>query len=238
MARAGVTREQIFETAEALVREGRSPTVVAVRTRLGGGSPNTIAPLLAEWRALNDRRQAGGVPPAPEPVEAVLRQVWGVAWKAAQDQLETERAALGKLREEMAKERAEMLAEIARLDGELEAVRDTVRQARELLETERQAHEQTRSDGRKAQAVADERVAALGAELRGEREARAAADQALTALRVEAATLAERAAHVEKLRQVLRSLQESKGRAGRQQATPPDQAWPLGKGGAGSGACC
>jgi DNA repair exonuclease SbcCD ATPase subunit len=229
MARAGVTREQIFETAEALVRAGQSPTVVAVRTRLGGGSPNTIAPLLAEWRALNDSRQAAGLPAVPEPVEAVLRQVWGVAWKEAQGQLETERAALGKLREEMAKERAEMLAEIARLDGELEAARETVREGREALEAERQAHEQTRSDGRKAQAVADERdnrIAALEAELRGEREARAAADQALTALRVEAATLAERAAHVEELRQVLRSLQGGKGRAGEAGSKPRRQSKP------------
>jgi predicted RNase H-like nuclease (RuvC/YqgF family) len=221
MARAGVTREQIFETAEALVREGQSPTVVAVRTRLGGGSPNTIAPLLSEWRALNDSRQAAGLPSVPEPVEAVLRQVWGVAWKEAQGQLETERAALGKLREEIAKERTEMLAEIGRLDGALEAARETVREGREALEAERQAHEQTRSDGRKAQAVADERdkrIAALETELRGEREARAVSDQALTALRVEAATLAERAAHVEELRQVLRSLQEGKG--GRRASKP------------------
>jgi hypothetical protein len=50
MAQAGVTREQVFETADALVREGQNPTVVAVRTRLGGGSPNTITPLLGEWK--------------------------------------------------------------------------------------------------------------------------------------------------------------------------------------------
>jgi hypothetical protein len=34
---------------------------------------------------------------------------------------------------------------------------------------------------------------------------------AVTALRIEAATLAERAAHVDELRQVLRNLQEGKG---------------------------
>jgi DNA-binding IclR family transcriptional regulator len=36
---ADVTRERIFETAEALVREGQSLTIVAVCTRRGGGSP-------------------------------------------------------------------------------------------------------------------------------------------------------------------------------------------------------
>jgi Plasmid replication region DNA-binding N-term len=42
MPRAGITREQVFETADGLVREGQNPTVVSVRARLGGGSPNTI----------------------------------------------------------------------------------------------------------------------------------------------------------------------------------------------------
>ena len=73
MARSGVTREQVFETADALVREGQNPTVVAVRTRLGGGSPNTITPLLAEWKALNETKQAEAMPAVPEPVEAVMR---------------------------------------------------------------------------------------------------------------------------------------------------------------------
>ncbi len=114
MARTGVTREQVFETADALVREGQNPTVVAVRTRLGGGSPNTITPLLAEWKTLNETKQAAAMPAVPEPVEAVMRQVWGAAWQQAQGQLEGEREALGTARKEIAKERAEMLAEIGR----------------------------------------------------------------------------------------------------------------------------
>jgi chromosome segregation ATPase len=135
------------------------------------------------------------------------------------------------VREEIAKERAEMLSEIGRLDGELEAARETVQQGRAAVEAERQAHEQTRSDARRAQAVADERdkrIAALETELRGEREARAPADQALTAPRVEAATLAERAAHVDELRQVLRSLQGSKGREGEAARKPRRQTKPEG----------
>jgi len=207
MARSGVTREQVFQTADALVREGQNPTVVAVRTRLGGGSPNTIAPFLAEWKALHEGKQAAGIPPAPEPVEAVLRQVWGTAWQEAQAQLEGEREALAGARKEIEKERAEMLSEIARLDGELEAVRETARQSAEALEAERRAHEQARADGREAKALADERekrIAALETELQKEREA-------VTDLRVEAAALTERAAHMDELRALVRSLQEQKG---------------------------
>ena len=154
MARSGVTREQVFETADALVREGQNPTVVAVRTRLGGGSPNTITPLLAEWKALNETKQAASMPAVPEPVEAVMRQVWGAAWQQAQSQLEGEREALSTARKEIAKERAEMLAEIGRMDTEMEAAREGIAKGAEALEGERQAHERTKSDVREAQAVA------------------------------------------------------------------------------------
>jgi hypothetical protein len=111
MPGAGVSREQVFETAEVLVREGRSPIVVAVRTRLDGGSPNTITPLLAEWRDHQDTQQAASVAVVPRPVEAIPRQVWGIAWREAQRQLADERAALGQLREETERERADMRAE-------------------------------------------------------------------------------------------------------------------------------
>ncbi len=208
MPRSGVTREQVFETAEALVLEGQNPTVMAVRTRLGGGSPNTITPLLAEWRALNETRQAQAMPPPPEPVETVMRQVWGTAWKAAQAKLEGEREALGAARKEMEKERAEMLAEIARMDSELETAREGVRHGAEALEGERRAHEQTKSDAREARALAEEREKRIAAqetelqELRGQIEM----------LRIETATLTERAAHADELRGMVKSLQAGQGR--------------------------
>jgi chromosome segregation ATPase len=110
-----------------------------------------------------------------------------------------------------------MLAEIGRLDSELEAVRDTVRQARETLEAERQAHEQTKSDAREARALAEERekrIAALEAERERERQGRAEAEAALYQLRVEAASAAERAALMDEFRALVRSLQEGKGGAG------------------------
>ena len=158
MARTGVTREQVFETADALVREGQNPTVVAVRTRLGGGSPNTITPLLAEWKTLNETKQAAAMPAVPEPVEAVMRQVWGAAWQQAQGQLEGEREALGTARKEIERERAEMLSEIGRMDTEMETARGSLAKGADALEAERQAHERTKSDVREAQAIAAERA--------------------------------------------------------------------------------
>ena len=157
MPRPGVTREQVFEAAAALLREGQTPTVVGVRTKLGTGSPNTITPLLAQWKAQNEARRVEALPPLPEPVESAMRQVWGAAWKGAQEQLDGEREALAKARETIEAERNQMLAEIDRLDTALEQAQSETRQAAETLEAERRAHEQTRTDVREAKAIGEER---------------------------------------------------------------------------------
>jgi chromosome segregation ATPase len=157
MARPGVTREQVFETAEVLAAAGVTPTVVAVRTRLGGGSPNNIAPWLAEWKAQREHKQAEVLPPLPEAVESAMRQVWGVAWKASQVQLEAERQALAELRNGLERERTEMLAEIQRLDSALDEAQAETRQTAETLEAERRAHEQTRTEVREVRVIAAER---------------------------------------------------------------------------------
>jgi len=210
MARAGVTREQVFETADALVREGQNPTVVAVRTRLGGGSPNTITPLLAEWKTLHETQQAQAMPPPPEPVEAVMRQVWGTAWQQAQAQLEGEREALSAARKEIAKEREAMLTEITRMDTEMEGARESIAKGSTALESERRAHDQTRSEAREARAIAAER---LEANKRQDRELQVLRNQ-VEKLRIEVATLTERAAHVEELRVLVKTLQGQPGGAG------------------------
>jgi len=225
MARSGVTREQVFEAADALALEGTSPTVMSVRTRLGGGSPNTITPLLAEWRALHEQKQAASQPAPPEAVEAVLRQVWGVAWKEAQAQLEGERERLAAARKEIETERAEMLAEITRLDTELEAAKETIQKRDEALAEERHAHEQAKSQAREAKVLVDERagrITALEAELSQERKDHGQTQAALTDLRVEAASLSERAAHVDELRALVRSLQGQQGGAERQRRDKPE----------------
>jgi chromosome segregation ATPase len=116
------------------------------------------------------------------PVETVLRQVWGTAWKEAQARHEGERAVLAGARKAIEQERAEMLAEIGRLDGELDATREDLRQGRKVLEAERQAHEQMKSDAREARALAEERekrITVLETERDRERTARAETEAAL-----------------------------------------------------------
>lgn len=87
-------------------------TVVRVRPRLGGGSPNPLAPRLAEWKSLHEQAQAVDLPPVPESLETVSRQVWAVAWPQAQGPLTGEREALSLARHEVERERLEMRTEI------------------------------------------------------------------------------------------------------------------------------
>jgi hypothetical protein len=66
---------------------------------------------------------------------------------------------------------------------------------------------------------------ALEAERRAHEQTRS---DAVTVPRIEAATLTERTAHVDELQQVLRSLQEGKGRGGEAGSKPRRQGKPEG----------
>src|SRR5271167_3172740 len=43
-------QSRVDAAAFALLREGKNPTVALVRDRMGGGSPNRVAPALQKWR--------------------------------------------------------------------------------------------------------------------------------------------------------------------------------------------
>src|ERR1700686_3912983 len=64
----------IQRAADALLRQGTKPSVAALREQLGGGSPNTITPLLAKyWEGLGTRLGSGAEPleRAPESLSRV-----------------------------------------------------------------------------------------------------------------------------------------------------------------------
>lgn len=157
MPRPGVTQEQVIQAVEAIAAEGGNPTVLAVRKRLGGGSPNRITPWLAEWRASQAATEAKDLPEIPAAVDNAMRHVWALAWQHAQEQLATERQALSKARQSSETEREELLAEISRLDGELETLTNAREQTEATLREAQQAHAQTLSDEREAKALAEER---------------------------------------------------------------------------------
>lgn len=75
------TAASVASAADEILRSGRNPTVDAVRTHLGGGSPNTVVRHLNAWRAgLGDRILAAE---AAAPTPSTVTELAGRMWKAA-----------------------------------------------------------------------------------------------------------------------------------------------------------
>jgi hypothetical protein len=178
MARTGITSEQVYEAAEALTREGVTPTVHTVRERLGTGSFSTITGYLSAWRADRDAAKAAHIPDPPEAVTRLFRDLWAVSWKANHEALGNERLALDAARRDMDTERAEMSREIEALEQALEKA-EAANQAK-ATELDKAREEATRLATRleETQKTAE----GLRAELAAEREAKAQAGEQIARL--------------------------------------------------------
>jgi len=139
MPRPGITREQVFEAADALAQEGIQPTAKLVRDRTGG-SFSTITPHLAAWKDERGGRGVANIPDMPESVANANWAVWAAAWNAAQDAIKTERDGLTAARRELEKERAEMASEIVELETKLDAVQADRESLAATLEAETKRH--------------------------------------------------------------------------------------------------
>jgi Plasmid replication region DNA-binding N-term len=81
----GVSALDVQRAADALLHRGQKPSVAAVREHLGGGSPNTVGPLLDQyWRDLGRRLPAG--PEALERVPASLARMTEALWLRSLDE--------------------------------------------------------------------------------------------------------------------------------------------------------
>jgi len=132
----GITRADVSQAADALLRAGERPTVEKIRAAVGRGSPNTVGPLLdAWWKRLAGRLDAG--PAAfhrlPESVAHVAEALWMQALeegrrRALVEQRMTDRALA------QDKERLELRSHVLTLrEGEMEAhIQDRERTISEL----------------------------------------------------------------------------------------------------------
>ena len=65
------TQEVVNRACDAILARGERPTVDRVRTELGGGSPNSLTPLVRAWAdarrqlALPTQNSAAAVDPSP-----------------------------------------------------------------------------------------------------------------------------------------------------------------------------
>lgn len=81
----GISAIDVQRAADALLRQGTKPSVAALREQLGGGSPNTITPLLAKyWEALGARLAVG--PESLERVPESLARATELLWRRALDE--------------------------------------------------------------------------------------------------------------------------------------------------------
>ena len=86
----GIQEADVFGAADALLAEGKRPTIERVRLKIGRGSPNTVSPMLERWFAtLSERlvsiqavsaRQAGN---DPDGMPAGVRNAAKLLWETA-----------------------------------------------------------------------------------------------------------------------------------------------------------
>src|SRR6202050_809135 len=107
----------VQRAADALLRQGTKPSVAALREQLGGGSPNTITPLLAKyWETLGARLGAG--PDSLEHVPESLARVTELLWRRALDEARERLKILG-VREDSGQGLVELPEEVRKLSVEV-----------------------------------------------------------------------------------------------------------------------
>jgi hypothetical protein len=87
---SAISALDVQRAADALLRQGTKPSVAAVRDQLGGGSPNTLTPLLGKyWESLGQRLGAGpeSLERVPESLARVTELLWRRALEEARERL-------------------------------------------------------------------------------------------------------------------------------------------------------
>lgn len=175
----GITRDDVWQAADSLLKAGQRPTIERIRLHLGRGSPNTVSPHLDAWFAalggrLQDPQGFAPAPGCPEPVTEAARYLWEAALHSARTSAE---------------------AALAQREGALAAASAALQQEREALAQERQVM-QGRLDGAEAAMAELTRARDEAAERATRAEAAAAAwQQQAEALRAQhASALAARQA--------------------------------------------
>ena len=126
----GITENDVWQAADAILLEGARPTIERVRVKIGRGSPNTVTPYLETWfRTLGARitdPMAFSAPPAlPDPISEAAKHFWESALAAARAEgaaaLEADRADLATVSRNLDAERAEFRADLTRINSQLQA---------------------------------------------------------------------------------------------------------------------
>ncbi|MEJ8815516.1 DNA-binding protein [Variovorax ureilyticus] len=145
----GIQESDVFAAADALLAEGKRPTIERVRQHIGRGSPNTVSPMLEKWFASLGDRLVGapgvaGSKPAgndPDGMPLGVRNVAKLLWETARREAEeVQRSKLESTRMELqAREQA-----LVEAQGALAQREDAFKQARVSLDTALASSQQAR----------------------------------------------------------------------------------------------
>jgi Plasmid replication region DNA-binding N-term len=144
-----ITKQAIFDAADALDAGGQRPTLAALRNAVGGGSFTTISEAMKEWWAGRALREAPAREPAPavvgERLGEVAGEIWGLALRVANERLASEREAFDAARVQAEQEKVEAVeladavgAELELLQGKVSALEEGERTARQEAATLRE----------------------------------------------------------------------------------------------------
>ncbi len=157
-----ITYEQIIETAETLLEQGKNPTLAAVRHELGGGSYTTISEALKDWKDKRAKAQARAeVVQVPANVQEAMSvaaiTVWTEATQHHAAQLAAEREALESERTRLVGERQEAIELADQLSKDFEQIQTDAKRMAGELKTERQTSANDRTAAAAIKAQAEER---------------------------------------------------------------------------------
>lgn len=174
-----ITKQAIFDAADALDAGGQRPTLAALRKAVGGGSFTTISEAMKEYWAVRALRKAPVLEPAPavvgERLSEVAGEIWALALQVANERLAAEREAFDAARAQAEQEKQEAVeladavtAELETLQGKFSALEECERTARQeaVTQLEQLAASRERAATAEARAAEIERRADdLNAEL-------------------------------------------------------------------------
>ena len=174
-----ITKQAIFDAADALDAGGQRPTLAALRKAVGGGSFTTISEAMKEYWAFRALREAPMLEPAPAVVgdrlSEVAGEIWALALQVANERLAAEREAFDAARAQAEQEKQEAVeladavtAELETLQGKFSVLEEGERTARQEAVTQREQLAASRERAATAEARAAEierRADDLNAEL-------------------------------------------------------------------------
>ncbi len=195
-----VTQEAVFKAAAELAKGNQRPSVRNVIRAIGGGSPNDVAPLLAQWKETHTIA-AAPVVIDPRLVQVLSEQI-AVAVATAREEAAADLAALQEDAAELARAGSEAEALASELGQSLEKIRDELQQ-----QIGRNASLQSEVDAMKAQTEVDVREA--NARALREREAAETARQALARAILQLEDMPRLQAELDALRAELASVREA-----------------------------